>query len=110
MQTELQAIRDVVTGASLPAKIQATILTRFDELPMLYAELNRTYETRVSDHIANSVASMIRILSAQEAGPSAPQLAATMLEHMGAMHSRYGISVVLKPPPVATAGRRSTST
>jgi hypothetical protein len=109
VQTDLQAIRDMVTGTTLPAKVQETILTRCDQLPKLYAELSRTYETRFSDRIVATVEGMIRILNAQESGPDAPQLAATMVERMRAMHTRYGISVVLKPPPVAKPKRKAKS-
>jgi hypothetical protein len=109
MQSELQEIRDIVTGTVLPAKVQQTILTRFDELPSLYAELNRTYESRFSDRIAGSVASMVRLLNAKEAGPDAPQLAATIVSRMRVMHDRHGIAVILKPPPAVKQPRKKVS-
>jgi hypothetical protein len=107
VQAALQEIRDIVTATTLPVAVQQTVLSRFDGLPKLYAELSRTYETRFSDRIVAAVDGMVRTLTADEAGPDASPLAATMVERLRAMHARYGISVVLKPPPAAKVKRRA---
>jgi hypothetical protein len=109
MQTDLQAIRDLVTDAPLPPKVQQTVLARWDQLPNLYADLVRTYESRFADRIVESVERMVRMLSAPEAGPDAPQLAATIVNRMRAMHDRHGIAVILKPPPAVKPPRRKVS-
>lgn len=109
MQSDLQAIRDLVAETALPPQVQQTILTRFDQLPRLYADLIRTYESRFSDRIVESVDRMVRTLLAPEAGPDAPLLAATMVNRMRAMHDAHGIAVVLKPPPAPKPPRRKVS-
>jgi hypothetical protein len=106
MQANLQAIRNLLTDADLPAKVQQTILSRFDELPELYDELNRTYECRFSDRIVGLVAEVVRVLGAPDAGPHARMLAETMVQRLRAMHDRYGISVILKPLPVPKAAAK----
>jgi hypothetical protein len=106
VQTDLQDIRDIVAATTLPDEVQQTVLSHFDGLPKLYAELNRTYETRFSDRILATVASMVRTLSTKEAGPDASPLAATMVERLRAMHDRFGISVTLKPPAAAAKVKR----
>jgi len=109
MQSDLQAIRDLLTEATLPPKVQQTILARFDQLPRLYADLVRTYESRFSDRIVESVERMVQTLRSEDAGPDASELATTLVNRMRAMHDRYGIAVVLKPPPAAKRPRRKAS-
>ncbi len=107
MYADLEAIRDLVAESSLPTDVRQTVLARLDELPGLYAELGRTYECRYSDRILDSVARVVRVLEAEDAGPDAPGLAATLVERMRAMHDRHGISVALKPrPPVSVKAAR----
>jgi hypothetical protein len=106
VQAELQEIRAFVAATALPLEVQQMILSRFDVLPMLYAELSRTYETRFSDRIVMTIDGMVRTLNTKEAGPDALQLARAIVERLRAMHDRYGISVALKPPPVAAKVKR----
>ncbi len=106
VHAELQGIRDLVAGATLPSKVQLAILTIFDTLPKLYDDLNRTYETRFSDRIVGSTQGIVRILAAKDACPDAPELAATMVNRMRAMHDRFGISVALKPLPTPKPTRK----
>ena len=50
MQTDIQSVRDLITGAALSAIVQRAILTRFDDLPknlvnaVLSAEDKRFFE------------------------------------------------------------------
>jgi hypothetical protein len=106
VQTDLQAIRDLITGAALPPTVQQAILTRFDELPKLYADLGRTYETRFSDQVATSVRRMVQLLTTRDAGDHAPALAVALVERLRAMHDRHGVAVALKPPPAFKAKRK----
>ena len=106
MHAELQAIRDLVQSATLPASVQHAVLRRFDELPKLYEELSRTYESRFADRIIGSIEGMVRILAAKDACPDAPELATTMVNRMRAMHDRFGIAVALKPPRAAKLPRK----
>jgi hypothetical protein len=106
VQTDLQAIRDLITGAALPPTVQQVILTRFDELPKLYADLGRTYETRFSDQVVSSVGRMVQLLTAPDAGDGAPALAVALVERLRAMHDRHGVAVALKSPPAVKAKRK----
>ncbi len=99
METDLQAIRDMVSKAELPAKVQQTVLTTFDQLPKVYQDLGRTYESRFSDRIVGLVEGMVRTLANKDACPDAPGLAENMVNRLRAMHDRHGIAVALKPPP-----------
>jgi hypothetical protein len=110
MKTDLQAIRDLVAGTTLKPDVRQTVLTRFDQLPRLYADLARTYESRFADQIVDMVGRMVRQLSAAEAGPDAALLAATLVTRLRAMHDQHGVAVTLKPPPVVKpAPRRKAS-
>ena len=109
MQTDLQAIREMVSGANLTAKVQQTVLLQLDSLPNLYSELNRTYESRFADRIAGSVQGIMRILAAKDAGAEALQLADAIVNRMRAMHDRHGIAVALKAPPAVKTTRKKKS-
>jgi hypothetical protein len=109
VHAELQRIRRLLTDSALPAKIQKPILASFDKLPSLYDDLNRTYESRFSDRIIGSIGGIVRSLGADDAGPEASQLAATMVNRMRAMHDRFGVAVALKPLPAAKPARKKKS-
>jgi hypothetical protein len=109
VHAELQAIRALVTDASLPANIQKSVLASFDKLPGLYDDLDRTYESRFSDRITGSVEGMLRILAAKDAGPDALHLSATIVNRMREMHDRFGIAVALKRLPAAKLPRKKKS-
>jgi hypothetical protein len=109
VQTDLQAIREMVNGANLTARVQHAVLSQLDALPKLYSELNRTYESRFADRIAGSVQGMVRILAAKDAGADARQLADAIVNRMRAMHDRHGVAVALKPPPAAKTTRKKKS-
>jgi hypothetical protein len=108
VDAELRAIRELVTSADLPEEVQRTVLGGFDQLPGLYRELSRTYETRYSDRIVGVVGGMTRVLASDGAGsPEARTLAEGIVERLRAMHDRYGVAVVgLKPPPAAKSARK----
>jgi hypothetical protein len=106
VKAELRKLRAIVAATTLPGAVQQMVLSRFDGLPTLYAELSRTYETRFSDRIIAAVDAMVRMLTTKEAGPDAAPLAATMVKRVRAMHDQYGISVVLKPPAAAKVQHR----
>jgi hypothetical protein len=109
VHAELQGIRTLVADATLPVKVQQSVLSRFDQLPTLYDDLNRTYESRFADRIIGSIEGMVRILAAKDACPDSPQLATTMVNRIRAMHDQYGIAVALKPPLAAKAKPKKKS-
>jgi hypothetical protein len=109
VDAELQAIRDMVTEANLPTNVRETILARFDQLPKLYRELSRTYETRFSDRIVGSIEGMARTLSAKDAGADGPLLAATLVKRLRSMHDQHGVAVALKPPATKPARKKKSA-
>jgi hypothetical protein len=109
VQTDIQSVRDLITGAGLSPIVQQALLARFDSLPKLYVELGRTYESRFADQIVASVQRMVHLLSTADAGDAAPALAVTLVERLRAMHNQHGIAVVLKPPPAVKATRKKAS-
>ena len=101
VESDLQAIRDMVSEATVLAKVQQSVLNSFDEMPKLYRELGRTYESRFSDRIVGLVDGMIRSLASKDAGAGAPALSEAIVNQLRAMHDRHGIAVALKVRPPA---------
>ena len=102
MDDNLRAIRNLVTAASLPPQVEHTMLWRFDQLPKLYGDLKRTYESRYSDRILVLVQGMLKVLASEEtAGPDAHKLAEKIVSRLQKMHDAHGLSEVGLKPPVA---------
>src|SRR3954453_21940825 len=55
LQTELTAIQNLVEAAGIPDRPRQTILSSLKQLPPLYQELMRTYESRYADEILRLV-------------------------------------------------------
>ncbi len=106
MEQELREIRELATGTDLPADVQKAVLWGLDQLPRLYTELNRTYESRHSDRIVGLVQGMVKTLTAAEAGPDAKALAPALVDRLRAMHDRHGIAVALKALPAPKPSRK----
>lgn len=107
MDTELQAIHDVVNEASLSAETRQGLLRALDQLPPLYRELDRTYDIRYRDGIARLVEGMLHRLGQEDAtSPDAGKVAEELRAGLSAMHQRLGIpSLGLKPPPAVKRRR-----
>jgi hypothetical protein len=100
VQANLQAIRAAITEASLPAELEQTVLWRFDQLPKLYADLKRTYESRYSDRILVLVQGILKALAAEDVtNPETVKLAEKIIAKLQKMHDKHGLAHVgLKPP------------
>jgi hypothetical protein len=100
VETELKAIRKLVKKTTLPPAIEHTVLWGFDQLPQLYTDLNRTYDSRYSDHILGVIGGILKTLASADAGgEAAEKLATVMGNRFRDMHDKHGIAVALKPPP-----------
>jgi hypothetical protein len=111
VEAELRAIRKLVSSADLPEEVQRAVLGGIDQLPALYRELNRTYESRFADRILGVVGGMTRALTGEGAdGPASRALAEGIVKRLQKMHDRHGIAVAdLKPPPAAKPVHKRTT-
>jgi hypothetical protein len=102
MDAGLKAIRKLVLQAALPDRVEHDVLKSFDELPTLYRDLNRTYNTCYSDRILGLVGGIFRTLASADAGgPVAEKLATDIGSRLRKLHDKHGISVALKEPTAA---------
>ncbi|SRR6266542_3339297 len=103
LQKELAAIQDLVEAAGIPDRPRQTILSSLKQLPLLYQELLRTYESRYVNEIVRLVTVMRQALT----NNGARELAEAIATRMTAMHSRRGFpSLGLKPAAPAPAKKR----
>jgi hypothetical protein len=94
LQTELATIQDLVEAAGIPDRPRQTIFSSLKQLPSLYQELMRTYESRYVDEILRLVTVIRQALT----NNGAQELAQTIATRMTGMHSRRGFpSLGLKP-------------
>jgi hypothetical protein len=99
MQAGLKSIRRLVKSTALPTGVEHTVLFGFDQLPQLYNDLNRTYDSRYSDRILGVIGGILKTLSSPDAGgPAAEKLAVTIGNRLRDMHDKHGIAVALKAP------------
>ena len=108
MQANLQAIRASIVETALPVEVEQTVLWRFDQLPKLYIDLKRTYESRYSDRILVLVQGILKALAAEEVtNPDTMKLAEKIISRLQKMHDKHGLAHVgLKPPSVPKPTRK----
>jgi len=107
LQTELTAIQNLVEAAGIPDRPRQTILSSLKQLPPLYQELMRTYESRYADEILRLVTVVRQALT----NSGALELGETIAGRFTAMHSRRGFpSLGLKATaPAKQASKRKRS-
>jgi hypothetical protein len=107
METGLQAVRDVVTEATLGEEVRHSVLWGLDQLPRLYDQLERTQDSRHFDDIHRHVEGMVNKLSG---GKDSPLVAGAMLALLRGMHERLGIQVlaVKVPAPKSKVRKRAS--
>ena len=89
MQAGLKSIRRLVKSTALPTGVEHTVLWGFDQLPQLYLDLNRTYDSRYSDRILGVIGGILKTLGTPEAGGAAADVpAATTLARLNTVSSR----------------------
>jgi hypothetical protein len=104
MDTDLQAIRDVVNATQLTDEARQTVAWCMDQLPGLYGNLARTYDAKYSDDIRRLVQAILTHLGAAKT-PAARRAADAVTLQVLAMHERLGIPTLdLKP-----AGKRKSA-
>ena len=94
LQTELTAIQHLVEAAGLPERQRQTIFWSLKQLPPLYHELMRTYESRYVDEILR----LVTLIRAALANNGSLELAEVIATRITDMHSRRGFPRLgLKP-------------
>jgi len=107
LQTELTAIQNLVEAAGVPDSPRQTILCSLRQMPCLYEEMMRTYESRHVDGILRLVTLIRRALT----NNGARELSETIATRFTAMHSRRGFpSLGLKPEVPVPAPKRPRRT
>src|SRR5438876_8402434 len=86
LQTELVAIQNLVEAAGIPDRPRQTIFSSLKQLPVLYQELLRTYESRYVDEIVR----LVTVIRQAMTNSGARELAEAIATRMTAMHSRRG--------------------
>lgn len=98
MEASVQAMREAVEKADLPAEVRHKSLWFLDKLPPLYRELAATHDSRHLDEITRHVEGMFRALDCPEGRPLATALTFRFWE----MQERLGLpKLTLKRPAVA---------
>ena len=94
LQTELGAIQTLVEAAGIPDRPRQTILSSLKQLPPLYQEMMRTYESRYVDEILR----LITLIRASLANNGCLEVGEVIATRITAMHSRRGFPRLgLKP-------------
>jgi hypothetical protein len=100
--SDLQAIRNGVQVADLPANVRITALWHLDKLPDLYQKLEKTCESRFRDDILRHVNGMFKTIQV-------PSSIETVAKKFRAMHERHGIPTLDLRLPAAVAVKQPRS-
>jgi hypothetical protein len=103
LQTELAAIQNLIEAAGIPDHPRQTILSCLKQLPPLYQELLRTYESRYVDEIVR----LVTIIRKALANNGALELGEAIATRMTQMHSRRGFPSLGLKPAAPTPAKRS---
>ena len=102
LKQELAAIQDLVEAAGIPDRPRQTIFSSLKQLPVLYQELLRTYESRYVDEIVR----LFTVIRQALTNNGALELAEIIRTQITAMHARRGFpSLGLKPAAPAPTKR-----
>ncbi len=98
-QAQLGVWGNEVRAAAVPENCKQTTLWCLGQLPVLYAKLQQTNESRYGDEITRLVQGMLKELAAsQPAFPEARQLAARLTNQLQLLHEEFGLpGLNLKP-------------
>ena len=100
--TEIATIETLLEGAEMPEDARQTALWCVKQLPGLYRDLARTYDSRHGDEI-------LRLSRAASLKVTDPRLAEAVREQLVGLHERLGFGRLdLKPPrPPARRSRKA---
>jgi len=104
LQSELAAIQSLVEAAGIPDGTRQTIFASLRQLPPLYQELMKTYESRYVDKILVLITLIRKALS----NNGVPELGESIANRFTAIHSRRGFPSLGLKPAVAPAPTKRT--
>jgi hypothetical protein len=102
LQTELAALQTLVEGAGIPDSPRQTIFSSLKQLPTLYQEMMKTYESRYVDKIVQLVTLIRQALG----NNGALELGEIIANRFTAMHSRRGFPSLGLKPAATTSTKR----
>src|SRR5262245_29103850 len=109
---ELAAIESLLEAADLPEVPRRTVAWCLKQLPELYRELARTYESRFADRILSLTQGLLKALAEwAETSPQGQPLAEGVAAHLRALHARVGFPGLdprPKAPPKPKAASKRT--
>jgi hypothetical protein len=92
---ELVALRTLLLKARLAEEARHTALWCLDQLPALYADFRRTYESRFGDTILRLAQAVLKRLAEVGTGEDARRVAEVLVTKLAGLHVRLGL------PPLA---------
>jgi hypothetical protein len=103
---ELVALRTLLKKARLAEEVRHAALWCFDQLPQLYADFHRTYESRFGDGILWLVRAILKRLAEAVPGDDAGRVSHTLVTKLAGLHVRLGLPpLALKLKPAIPVGR-----
>jgi hypothetical protein len=103
---EIAALRTLVQRANLAAEVKHSALWCLDQLPSLYDEFRRNYESRFADSILRLARAVLKRLSEEGTGPGAGRVAEAVVAQLGALHERLGLAPLALRPTVRSGRGR----
>ena len=89
---ELAALRTQVQSARLADDVRHASLWCVDQLPKLYEDFFRTYESRFADAILGLARAVLKRLAEKGSGEGASRVAEAVVAQLGALHERLGLA------------------
>ena len=89
---ELAKLRTLVKRSKLVADTEHTVLWCLDQLPKLYAEFCRTYESRIGDAILRLAQGVLKKLAEAGQGTGAGRVGDALVARLGELHERLGLA------------------
>ncbi len=103
---ELVAMRTLLQKARLAEEARHTALWCLDQLPALYADFRRNYESRFGDGILRLVRAILKRLAEVGTGEDAGLVARALVSKLARLHVRLGLPPLVLPLAIPlTRGR-----
>jgi hypothetical protein len=105
---ELTKLRGLVKRAKLVADTEHSVLWCLDQLPKLYAEFCRTYESRFVDAILRLAQGVLKKLAEASLG-TAVRVGEALVALLGGLHERLGLAPLALKLAAPGSGRKKKS-
>ncbi|HKI30654.1 MAG TPA: hypothetical protein VKA46_02090 [Gemmataceae bacterium] len=102
---ELVALRTLLQKACLAEEVRHGALWCLDQLPQLYADFCRNYESRFGDGILRLVRAILKRLAEGGTGDDAGRVALALVARLDGLHVRLGLPPLALKPAVPVVRR-----